>query len=123
MTNSPTSLHPSDGPSGPLEERLSLSLVHPVQFASLWRDSGHSPERELAAAMIETAVTDLRGNRYAGHREQQRFYLRAYEWVMSDDREWPFSFVNLCEYLTVTPDAVREAALRDLPETRRATAA
>jgi hypothetical protein len=106
------------------EEFLPLTSLMPVQFRDLWVGSSDSPERELAAAVIGVAAHDLRTNRYARRGPRQRIYVRAYEWVTSDDREWPYSFVNLCDVLKLSAAAVREHLL-DLtpPAVRDAEAA
>ena len=93
------------------EEHLPNAILHPVQFRDIWNGEGHSPERELAAAVLENAVADLRNYRYARRRRRQRLYWQAYEWVASDAREWPFSFVNICEFLCLSPAAMREQLL------------
>jgi hypothetical protein len=97
------------------KEFLPLTSLMPVQFRDLWVGSSDSPERELAAAVIGVAAHDLRTNRYARRGPRQRLYVRAYDWLTSDEREWPFSFVNLCEVLKLSPAAVREHLL-DLSE-------
>jgi 3-hydroxybutyryl-CoA dehydrogenase len=44
--------------------------------------------------------------------------------LTSDDREWPYSFINLCDILRLSPDAVREQLLDvTVPATRDAEAA
>lgn len=93
------------------EEVLPLTALMPVQFNDLWSSRGDSPERQLAAAVIGGAAHDLRAHRYARRGSKQRLYLRAFEWLTSDDREWPFSFVNLCELLNLSPVAVRDHLL------------
>ena len=93
------------------EDFLPLTTLLPVQFRDLWAGDGESPERELAAAVIGVAAHDLRTNRYAPRGPRQRLYVRAYEWLTSADRQWPYSFVNLCEVLGLSPDAVREHLL------------
>ena len=97
------------------EEFLPLTSLMPVQFRDLWAGSSDSPERELAAAVIGVAAHDLRTNRYARRGPRQRLYVRAYDWLTSDEREWPYSFVNLCEVLKLSAPAVREHLL-DLSE-------
>lgn len=107
------------------EEFLPLTSLMPVQFRDLWVGSTDSPERQLAASVIAVAAHDLRTNRYARRGPRQRLYVRAYQWLTSEDREWPYSFVNLCELLKLSPAAVREHLL-DLSEpvsTRNAEAA
>lgn len=81
--------------------------VDPTQFRDLWNGTARSPERDLAVAMLDSAAMDLRGYyRYSHLRSRQRVYWQAYQWVASPDREWPFSFVNICETLNLSPDAL-----------------
>ncbi|HYD49287.1 MAG TPA: hypothetical protein VEB21_13105 [Terriglobales bacterium] len=105
------------------EEHLPSTLLHPVQFADIWRGGVCTPERELAAAVIETAAADLRKYRHARGRRRQRFYMEARKWVMSDDRDWPFSFINLCDSLKLSVEALREEMLGDATERQVAEAA
>lgn len=81
------------------------------QFRDAWAEQAPVPERELAAAVIEGAAADLRHYRFARTRDLQRLYCRAHRWVASENREWPFSFVNLCEVLRLSPEAVRAQLL------------
>ena len=86
----------------------------PSQFQDIWHHTrAISPERALALAMLEQAVLDLHRYRFAKRRRQQRLYMEAYKWVASDDREWHFSFVNLCEALEFSPERLREQLLGD----------
>jgi hypothetical protein len=87
------------------------AILDPAQFHDIWGGGGLSPERELAAAVLAAAVTDLQKYRYARRRRRQRLYWQAYQWVASADRQWPFSFVNICETLRLAPDALRQRLL------------
>ena len=109
-----TSRRASDVPRVPgfAEDQLPYTILHPTQFRDIWNGEGrHSPERELAAAILEAAAADLCNYRYARRRRRQRLYWQAYDWVASDEREWPFSFVNICEFLRLSPAALRESLL------------
>jgi hypothetical protein len=75
----------------------------------------------LGLAVLEQAFADLEKYRFATRRRQQRFYMEAYKWVASDDREWPYSFVNLCEVLGPSPESVREQLLGNHTFGRRTT--
>jgi hypothetical protein len=86
-------------------------VLHPAQFRDLWHGDGHSPERELAAAVLDAAAADLQKYRYSRGRRRQRIYWQAYQWVASEDRTWPFSFVNVCEFLRLSPAALRARLL------------
>jgi hypothetical protein len=93
------------------EEYLPHTVLHPDQFRDIWNGEGLSPERELAAAVLDGAMSDLQKYRFARRRRRQRLYWQAYQWVASDSREWPFSFVNICECLRLSPEAFRERLL------------
>jgi hypothetical protein len=89
--------------------------VLPVQFQDpLRRKKAVSPEVGLAIAVLERAMLDLRDNRWARRRRQQRLYMNAYAWVASEDRRWPYSFCNLCDTLGMHPVAVRARLLGDV---------
>jgi hypothetical protein len=97
-------------PRGNTIPRITLfadAVLDPTQFHDIWGGGGHSPERELAAAVLDAAVVDLEKYRYARGRYRQRMYWQAYQWVASEDRSWPFSFVNICESLRLAPEALR----------------
>jgi hypothetical protein len=101
----------SYSPQAFVEEQFPNSILHPRQFRDIWHGDGHSPERELAAAVLDAAISDLRNYRYARRRRRQRMYWQTYQWVASNDREWPFSFVNICEFLRLSPAALRARLL------------
>jgi hypothetical protein len=104
------------------EEGLALEPALPSQFHDIWSRSRYvSPERALVLAVLEQVLGDLEKYRYATRRRQQRLYMEAYKWVASDDREWPYSFVNLCETLGVSPESVRERLLGNHTFQRRRT--
>jgi hypothetical protein len=85
------------------------AILDPAQFRDIWNGGSYSPERELAAAVLGAAVADLQKYRHA--HGCCRPYRQAYEWVAAVDREWPFSFVNICESLRLSPEALRAQLL------------
>lgn len=94
------------------EEVLALEPALPSQFHDIWSRSRYiSPERALVLAVLEQAFGDLDKYRFATRRRHQRLYMEAYKWVASDDGEWPYSFINLCESLGLSPESVREQLL------------
>ena len=101
--------------SGVSDDILVPEAALPAQFAEIWHKTrAVTPERALALAVMWEAVTDLDKYRYATRRRQQRLYWEAYEWVTSDDRSWPFSFVNLCDALNLAVEPVRQQLLREM---------
>ena len=84
----------------------------PAQFYAIWSHSTFiSPERELALAVMEQAIEELASKRFARTRRDQRAFWQAYDWVAAEDREWPFSFVNLCEAFALDVESTRRRVL------------
>jgi hypothetical protein len=97
---------------GAFEDMFPAEPALPSQFHDIWRHSrAITPERELALAVLTQAVLDLHKFRLARRRRPQRFYMEAYLWVASDERAWPFSFLNLCDGLGLDADGLRERLL------------
>jgi hypothetical protein len=95
-----------------LDNEVDLDAVLPVQFEVIWNRAGHPrPEHALLLAVIAQAATDLRRFRHARGRRDRRLYAEARDWVLSGDRSHPFSFVNVCETLRLSPEFVRAAML------------
>jgi len=57
----------------------------------------------LAVLFKYDATQDRRG---------QRLLAEARHWLESDDADWPFSFVNVCDALGLEPSCVRERVAR-----------
>ena len=70
--------------------------------------------RDLAAGILKQAELDLRRFHGASSAVEREFYLDAYRWVTSDDCNWPFSFLNVCQTLNLAAGTVREEVLGDL---------
>jgi hypothetical protein len=91
---------------------LVSASLRTVQFQDIWSRSGAvSPERGLALAVVEEALNDLLKYRHSQRRRGQRLYWEAYEWVTDNDREWSYSFVNICETVGLPVEAIREQIL------------
>jgi hypothetical protein len=62
------------------------------------------PEISLVAAIFEDAVRCARrANGGVTHRDSSE----AVEWIASERSDWPFAFVNVCEFLGVDAQVVR----------------
>ena len=94
------------------EETLVPDLALPIQFQQIWHEPSEvAPERALAVGVLWQAVNDLRTYRSARWGKRQRLYMDAYRWVMSNDRAWPYSFVNICEAVGLSPQFLRAELL------------
>ena len=70
-------------------------------------------QKELAAGVLKQAAQDLRRFNSATSAVERELYLDAYSWLTSDDSSWPFSFLNVCQLLNLTPDIVRHELVAD----------
>ena len=75
--------------------------------------SSESGQKELAAGVLKQAAQDLRRFYNATTRVERELYLDAYRWITVDDSSWPFSFLNVCQLLNLTPDIVRQELVAD----------
>jgi hypothetical protein len=76
------------------------------------RQSGKvCPERKLAVAVFSQAANDLRKFRHARSGAGYSLYADARNWITSNDRKWPYSFLNLCGVLHLAADAIRAELL------------
>ena len=113
-----------DGAEEPLSrltrEQLEIFLKTASHNAGSWHFSVPSaeppaptPEKGLAAGVLKQAARDLRRFRTATKGLKRELYLDAYSWITANDFSWPYSFVNVCELLRVSPDVVRAEVLAD----------
>jgi hypothetical protein len=94
------------------EDVIHPDTTPPVQFDALWRRSAPpAAVRALLFAMLEQAAMDLQSRRFRRWRGAWRVYSEARQWVMADDRSHPFSFVNICEALKLSPDRTRSGMM------------
>ena len=68
-------------------------------------------ERGLMRALLEDAIGCLTGE--IGHRRERHILAAdARQWIEDRDRQWPFSFENVCDGLDIDADYLRERLLR-----------
>lgn len=68
------------------------------------------PERRLFFTVLTDAIILCRAAARATRRTIEQ--LEAERWVRSDDRDWPCSFVNVCEALGIAAEPLRRAIYR-----------
>lgn len=96
-----------------LQELLGANAVFPTQFWSGEFDTtNRSGERSLMWAVFADGIDCYRRNADASTPQRRLEFLEAESWVLRNDRDWPFSFVNLCEAFGFNPAGVRGALLR-----------
>ncbi len=78
----------------------------PMFGGARW-DGDTSGPRALMLAVLEDAVRCIEDGRWRRHFRARRLAAEAAAWVRCERREWPFSFVNICEVLGFDVDAMR----------------
>ena len=86
---------------------LEPNTVLPIQFFSQRGASRWTGEQRLMAAILEDAIA-VYSKSSAPKGSKARQILRETErWLRSKDRTWTFSFLRVCEMLSLDPVAIR----------------
>ncbi|MFT4569773.1 MAG: hypothetical protein ACI8TX_002252 [Hyphomicrobiaceae bacterium] len=97
------------------------SLLPEQYFAGQSSDDGAGNERQLMLAILRDAVECFQNNALARDSRGMETFDEADTWIFSEDREWPFSFENICDVLGVNISYVRNGleALRSTASRRK----
>jgi len=74
--------------------------------------SGRQPERSLMFAVLLDAVECFQKYLLLHDEYSNRLFREAENWILDNDREWLFSFINICDALTIDPHYLRKGLLR-----------
>jgi hypothetical protein len=78
------------------------------------RARGETPARALSLSVLMQAFVDLRrAPRDQKHGKARNLYTETRAWFLSDDRGGPHTFCSICETFGWSPEAVRQAILRN----------
>jgi len=97
--------------------------VMPAQwFVDAGRAAAIQPEKRLMLAVLSDAVDIVMTAPGSTNVRRRMLFHETVAWIRSDDREWPYSFVNLCDGLGFEPGRLRAGLARfidvvpDLPD-------
>jgi hypothetical protein len=83
-------------------------VLLPTQFfAAMKKRVPREPEYRLIVAVLEDAIDCYQKHLFARDPKARQLFDDAAEWIDSDDRAWPYSFVSICEILNLNPEYVR----------------
>lgn len=89
-------------------QSLSPAAVLPEQLYGLSTPLVYSPAvQALMRAVLDDALECWRKQFQSKSRRVQRLAREAEEWMLSEEANWPFSFVNICFALGLEPGYVR----------------
>ncbi len=87
---------------------LSVAAVMPEQFyRPSFTPQTERPEVSLMRAVLEEALKCFQYQFCLRSTETQRLAREAESWFFSDETDWPFAFVNICEALHFEPTYIR----------------
>jgi hypothetical protein len=97
-----------------------IHTVLPVQYLPR-TNALAGPQRRLMIAVLQTALDDCHGTATARAlglplSRDRRATRDALAFFLSQDRSWPYSFVNICEAVGFDPEALRRTVWRRLSD-------
>lgn len=88
-------------------------IMLPAQyFAVLRKSAPQGPEYLLVLAMLQDAIECVQKYRFSLDLNGRELYTDAYDWIASEDRQWPFSFENVCDILKIDGGYLRNGLFR-----------
>lgn len=92
---------------------LEPDVVLPAQYFRVLRGrASYGGERRLIIAVLEDAINCFQKNLFARDNRGRRLFCEADKWLMSADRELPFAFENICEFLSLDAEYIRKGLRR-----------
>ena len=99
-------------------------VLLPGQFFSFFRkEAGFDRERRLMLAVLEDAIDCFQKYAHTNDLRGRQLFLESYDWIMSQDKRWLFSFENICQIVDMNPDYIRQGLHRWRDERAEAPAA
>jgi hypothetical protein len=83
------------------------------RYLDVWRGTGYlQPEKRLMFAVLQDAIECFQNHKFEQRAKVTNQFLDTERWIFLDDREWPFSFLNICEAVGIDSDYLRKGLLR-----------
>ncbi|MEK7187911.1 MAG: hypothetical protein AAB691_03660 [Patescibacteria group bacterium] len=91
-----------------VSELFQPDVLFPAQFyASFQQGARGRSEKRLMLAVLEDAVDCYKKYAFSCDGKARQLFSEAETWINSQNRNWFFSFVNICETLGLNPDYLR----------------
>ena len=94
---------------GSLSE-IDILAIH--QYSECQGTSGRQPEKSLMSAVLLDAIECFQKYPVLHDEYENRLFREAENWILDNDRRWLFSFINICDALTIDPHYLRKGLLR-----------
>jgi hypothetical protein len=81
----------------------------PMQYFERFRSKTLlEPEKKLMLALLEDAISCFQNNVLARSGKSKKLFEESEAWILAGDRDWFFSFENICDVLGINPVYVRQ---------------
>ena len=81
------------------------------QYSDHQGTSGRQPEKSLMSAVLLDAIECFQKYPVLHDKYSNRLFRETENWILENDREWLFSFINICEALAIDPHYLRKGLL------------
>jgi hypothetical protein len=81
------------------------------QYSDHQGTSGRQPEKSLMSAVLLDAVECFEKYLLLHDEHSNRLFKETENWILDNDREWLFSFINICDALAIDPHYLRQGLL------------
>lgn len=103
--------------SGGMQDRsgglFEPDVLLPNQFSSYFRkEVGFDRERRLMLAVLEDAIDCFQKYAHTDDARGKQLFDESWDWIMSDDTRWLFSFENICQIVDMNPSYIRQGLQR-----------
>lgn len=80
----------------------------PAQFYAAFRGGVHvKGEKRLMLAVLQDALDCFQKYAFSKDGPGRQLFADAESWIQCEDRDWYFSFENICETLEINPEYLR----------------
>jgi hypothetical protein len=87
--------------------------IAPDQFYANFRQGSPAyAERRLMMAVLQDALDCFRKHAFSQDQRSRQIFRDAQDWIFAADRQWCYSFENICDALGLDPDYVRRGLER-----------
>jgi hypothetical protein len=95
----------------PNDEITALDPADDEAFESLFKRTIREGEKELMLAILEDAINSFQRYLVAGNEKESKQFQEVQEWISGKNRDWLFSFDNVCETLGLDPSYLRRGLI------------
>lgn len=86
-----------------------LDVLAAHQYREQWQGSGClQSEKRLMLAVLLDAIECFQKYALLPGPHAKRLFENAQDWIFQNNRDWPFSFINVCEAMEIDPGYLRK---------------